>query len=80
MPGDLGRIAEVAGLEAAVRIARAFRGTCIYVPDITRRQRDEEIRSLYDRGKRVREIALRYRLTERTVRNILKKSPKETVK
>jgi hypothetical protein len=31
LPGDLRRIAEVAGLEAAVRIARAFRGTYLYV-------------------------------------------------
>ena len=27
LPGDLRRIAEVAGVEAAVKIARAFRGT-----------------------------------------------------
>lgn len=74
LPGDLGRIAEIAGLQAALSIAREFRGTTIYVPDILRRPRDDSIRQEYDKGAPVRRIALKYGLTERCVRKILKRA------
>lgn len=76
LPGDLRRIAEVAGLEAAVKIARAFRGTCIYVAglDELRKQiRDERIREDFDAGRPVKMISVKYGLTERGVWKILKK-------
>jgi hypothetical protein len=71
LPGDLRHIAQVAGLEAAIRIARAFRGTYLYVPDLMRQIRDEKIRHEYDRGRDFRSLALEYGLTQRQIRNIL---------
>jgi Mor family transcriptional regulator len=80
LPGDLGRIAEVAGLEAALRIARAFRGTYIYVPGLDAYQkqiRDTKIRRDYDGGISVRVIAEKYGIAERTVWRVLKSPPDE---
>lgn len=73
LPGDLRRIAEVAGLEAAVKIAREFRGTTLYIPDLIKQYRDEAIRRAYDRGETAIKLALKHRITERTVRSILKR-------
>lgn len=76
LPGDLRRIAEVAGLEAALRIARAFRGTYLYVPgldEFEKQLRDERIRKDYDQGKSVRKLSLQYGVTERAIWKILKK-------
>lgn len=76
-PGDLRRIAEVAGVEAAVRIARAFRGCLLYVPgldELTRMARDEMIRKDYDEGIHINLLARRYGLTVRRVRMILNAS------
>ena len=73
LPGDLRRIAKVAGLEAAVKIARAFRGTTLYVPDLVKQFRDEAIRRAYDRGESFRSLALKHRITERSVWNVLKR-------
>jgi Mor family transcriptional regulator len=78
LPGDLRRIAEVAGLEAAVRIARAFRGCFLYVPgldEVSRRARDSMIRRDYDSGATLRALARRHGLTTRRVRVILSSSP-----
>lgn len=78
LPGDLGKIAEVAGLEAAVKIGRAFRGTYLYIhglDHLRRRLRDEEIRHSYEKGAKVRHLSLRFGLTERQVRRILGESP-----
>lgn len=74
LPGDLARIAEVAGVEAAVRIADAFRGTSLYIcglDDLRRRARDERIRQEYDSGTPVRTLARRYNITDRAIRKIL---------
>lgn len=79
LPGDLGRIAEVAGLDAAVSIARAFRGTYLYVPGLDEYQkqmRDEAIKRDYDAGLSVKKISLRRGLSERQIRRILKAGPK----
>jgi|GEM_PF-1513482 len=82
LPGDLRRIAEVAGAEAAVRLARAFRGTFLYVPgldEIIRRARDASIRRDYAQGESARGLSRRHRLSERQIRNILKTSDGETL-
>ena len=74
LPGDLRRLAEVAGLEAAVKIARAFRGTILYVPsldEMMRRARDISIKRDYDGGAVLKELAPRYGLTIRRIRKIL---------
>jgi Mor family transcriptional regulator len=74
LPGDLRRVAEVLGLEAAVKLSKAFRGTYLYVhglSNLRRLVRDEEIRRAYDQGVKVKALALRYGLTERHIRRIL---------
>jgi len=74
LPGDLRRIAEVAGVEAAVKIARAFRGTFLYVPgldEMMRRVRDAIIKTDYDGGPSARKLAQKNGLTERHIWRIL---------
>jgi hypothetical protein len=73
LPGDLKRIADLAGLDAAIKIAREFRGTTLYIPDIVTQFRDEAIKYAYDNGDTVRKLAMKHRITERTVWRILKK-------
>ena len=74
LPGDLRRIAEVAGIEAALKIASVFRGNFLYIPGLyafERAARDEEMRRDYDSGVPVRRIAQKHSLTVRAVRKIL---------
>ncbi|MEJ2254770.1 MAG: Mor transcription activator family protein [Nitrospirota bacterium] len=76
LPGDLGRIAEAAGLEAALKIARAFRGSYIYVPGLDtliRQARDEDIRREHHEGSTSAELAAKYGLSQRGVRTILRR-------
>lgn len=77
LQGDLQRIAEIAGVEAALKIAREFRGTHLYIPDVFKKVRDEEIRKEYDGGLSARSLAIKHRIAERTVWDILKKPSKE---
>lgn len=74
LPGDLRRIARVAGLEAALKISRAFRGRYLYVQgldELQRQARDDRIRADYDSGVPVRKISSKFGLTTRAVRKIL---------
>lgn len=74
--GDLRRIAEVAGVEAAVRISLALGGNVVYVPalgDLQRLVRDERIRKEYRGGKTVRALSRRFGLTERSIWRVLNK-------
>lgn len=74
LPGDLALIAEVAGLDAALKIAEAFRGSYIYVPGLDgfgRELRNERIREDYGRGLSVRRLSIKYSLTERSIRSVL---------
>jgi Mor family transcriptional regulator len=79
LPGDLRRIARVAGLEAALKISKAFRGRYLYVQgleELERQVRDERIRADYDSGVPVRNISGKFGLTTRAVWKILS-SPQE---
>lgn len=61
-------------LPAQAALARHFGGDVVYVPKCdaaARAARDREIVALYDAGVSVKEIARRYRLTERWVYEIL---------
>lgn len=74
MQGDVGRIAQIAGLEAALKIAVAFRGTTIYINSLDplfREARNARIRKDYDGGTPTRRLAIKYGLTIRGVRKIL---------
>lgn len=78
LPGDLSAIARVAGIEAAVKIAKAFKGTHLYIPDLLRHSRDEAIKQAYDSGETARGIAIKYGISERHVWRILKQPAGET--
>lgn len=76
LPGDLKRIAELTGIEASIKIAREFKGTCLYISSIDnfmREIRDLRIRQDFDRGIAIKRLAIKYSLTERWIRNILNK-------
>ncbi len=80
LKGDLRKIAEVAGLEAAMKIGSAFRGTSLYInglDGLKRKVRDEEIRRAYEAGTKVRSLSRRYGLSERQIRRILGEEPED---
>lgn len=81
LPGDLRRIAELAGVENALRIAREFGGAYIYIPKLDhlyREVRDASIREEFDSNKKsVRELARQHNLTERQIYSILNVQPED---
>lgn len=75
LPGDLKRIAEIAGVRAALEISREFRGSYVYIGGLdgfSRELRDLGIRRDYDQGIRVRMLSTKYSLSPRQIRNVLK--------
>ena len=80
LPGDLRRIAEVIGIEPTLDLAKAFRGTYLYIhnlDDMLREIRNEDIRKSYSKGTKVTDLAIKHRLTERQIWNILGMEPDE---
>lgn len=76
MHGDLRRIAEIAGVEAAVRISLALGGNVVYVPalgELHKLARDERIRKEFRSGRTARALSRRFGLTERSIWRILNK-------
>lgn len=81
LPGDLSQLAkaieEIApglGVKIVLRVASEFRGTHIYFHNldaIERLVRNRMILEMYDKGKRVPEIARAVRLSERQVWTVL---------
>ncbi len=74
LPGELRRIADVVGLEGALRIAAVFGGNMLYVPaleELQRLARDETIRRQFRSGATARTLAERFRLTERSIWRVL---------
>ena len=70
MPGELRRIADVVGLESAVKIAAVFGGNVLYVPaleELQRLARDENIRRQFRCGATARTLAERFGLSERSI-------------
>lgn len=82
LPGDLKEVAELIGVENTIALVDRFGGTYIKVPKcdgIIREIRNNKIRDLYDRGKHtIRDLALKYKLTDRTISEILN-NPDEDV-
>lgn len=69
-------IAECVGVDAAKVLCREFGGTVFYIPkcqQALQNIRDRRIVQEFDHGTSVEELALRYRLTDRRVKGILKK-------
>ncbi len=80
LPGDLRRIAEIAGIDATLKIAKEFGGAYLYIPKLDglyREIRDASIREEYDNGKSVRELARKHDLTDRHIYNILGVQPED---
>jgi Mor family transcriptional regulator len=74
LPGELRKIADIAGLEAAVRISSVFGGNVIYVPaleELQRLARDEKIRRQYRKGVKVRLLSGRFQISERSIWRVL---------
>jgi len=86
LPGDLRHLAEVLRehfpdapyIAIVLRIAKEFRGTYIRVhslDDLEREIRNTEIRAEYTSGKKAPQLAIKFRLTERHIWNILGTEP-----
>jgi len=81
LPGDLREVAEIIGVDNTMALVGRFGGTYIRVPKcegLLRMIRDNKIRAFYDSGKfDVRALALKFKLTDRTISEILKGSDDE---
>jgi Mor family transcriptional regulator len=72
------KLADLIGDEAALRVREEFGGLVVSIPkldDVRRRQRDDAIRSEYDKSGKVSELARKHGLGIRQIYNILKKQP-----
>ncbi len=78
LPGDLREVAEIIGVDNTLALVGRFGGTYIRVPKcegLVRSIRDNKIRKLYDSDRHdVRALAVKFRLTDRTISEILKGS------
>jgi len=78
LPPSLQQVARVVGIEATLKLEKAFRGTYIYIASvdtIRREVRDVKIRAEYDAGGvTVSHLAVKHHLTERQIYTILSTS------
>ncbi len=70
LPHVYRELADLIGVENALRIAAYYAGRTVYFPYVDRLIRNEIIRQEY-KGYNVKELAERYRLSERQIRNIV---------
>lgn len=73
LPSDLRAVAEIVGLEGAVRLAEALGGAPIYIPthdSVMRASRDRAIRAEFN-GRNYRELAKKHRLCLTSIRGIV---------
>ena len=73
IPGQYREVAEILGLDAALRLARECGGESIYIPkieNIFRNARDRAIRAEFN-GSNFRELAKKYKLSVNWVRQIV---------
>jgi len=81
LPGDLKRVAEVIGLEAALTLADVFGGGYLVIPKcegILKEIRNRKIRELYDAGGiTIRELAWKFKLSDRQIKTILSGTDEE---
>lgn len=78
--GEQKQIAELIGMENYLKLTRQFGGTTIYIAkaeEVARRnERDAKIREEFD-GSNCAQLAVKYRLTEVWVRNIVSEKAAE---
>jgi Mor family transcriptional regulator len=87
LPGDLQLIARLVeevwhgyGVRVAIILGQLLPGVGVYihnVKELARRIRNDAIRKEYDRGVRVKELAITYRLSTRQIENILAEPPSQ---
>ncbi len=87
LPGDLGMLAtEIEevwpgyGVRVAIVLAQLFPGIPIYLRNVNhliRRMRDDAIRAEYDNGGKVRELAIKNKLSTRQIEHILSQAPSQ---
>jgi len=73
LPEPYRRISEIAGLDAALEMAREFGGQRVYFPQLGRLNqlvRDRQIRQQYN-GYNTKELARRHGLSESRIRKIV---------
>lgn len=76
LPGEVREIAKLIGLEPTLKLANEYSGETIYIPKydaITRAVRDRAIRA-ESTGTNQRELAKRFNLTSRVIRQIIKEN------
>lgn len=74
---DLQAVAEIFGIEGALRLSQHFGGMSIYIPKIDkliRDRRDIRIRNEFT-GVNHRELAHKYHMTETAIRKIVRAGP-----
>lgn len=72
---DMSLMVALFGLEVAKKFVETFGGDAVYVPKpeaVIRAVRNRHIFNQYEKGSRYRELAARYNLTTRYVREIIK--------
>lgn len=73
-------IAELVGMEGYMRLSKVYGGTTVYIAktdELERRnERDERIREEFD-GTNYSKLAIKYRLSEMWIRNIVSEKAKE---
>jgi Mor family transcriptional regulator len=77
LPEAHGRLAEVIGVEATVRLCKAYGGTPLYIPKLDAliaARRARMIRSEFD-GANTAMLARRYGVSMRTVQTIVSNAP-----
>ncbi|MBI4824772.1 MAG: hypothetical protein HY805_11190 [Nitrospirae bacterium] len=79
LPGDIRRVAELIGIEPALKLAMAFKGTYLYfggINSLERELRDLRVRRDFDSGFSTKNLALKYKISERHIKTILSNTEK----
>ncbi|MDR2018549.1 MAG: hypothetical protein LBQ00_06740 [Syntrophobacterales bacterium] len=79
LPESYRQVAAIIGVEAAVRLSEYLGGLPFYFPQldgILRKKRDQAIKKEFT-GTNYRDLAIKYSLTERWVREILSTNPSQ---
>lgn len=74
LPGALKEIAELIGVDNAIKLAQEFRGCSVYICNIDsvlRKVRNKHIRDGFDKGDTITNLARKYRLSTRQIQYIL---------
>ncbi|MDE6671301.1 MAG: hypothetical protein K2K16_03805 [Ruminococcus sp.] len=81
LSGDQRELAEIVGIEAYRKLVENYGGMCIYIyklETILRERRNAEIFNEFD-GMNYRELAKKYNLSEKTIREIVSGKKEEPI-